>query len=74
MSRYGSEPDDFLDLPLSQECSECHRELWWRGDEEFPDGPFVCDSCIRDRVNRAAAHDFTRDLFNDAVLMARVRR
>lgn len=72
--RFGSKPDDILDTPIHYECRECHRELWTRGDEEQPDGPFICDTCIRDRVSRAAANDFTRNLFNTAVMMARVQR
>ncbi len=66
--------DDLDGERLHDTCRQCHRTLWVRGDELQVDGPFVCDDCIRETVNRAAADDFARDLFRDAVLMARVRR
>jgi hypothetical protein len=55
-------------------CRQCHREVWVRADEDRPDGPFVCDACVRETVNRAARSPLSNYIWDTAVLNARLRR
>lgn len=51
MSRFGFEPDETNDFVIC-ECRQCHSDVLYSPDEPIPDGPHVCDRCIRETVNR----------------------
>lgn len=54
--RYSDHDSDIdRDDYLTDTCRQCHETVVVDADEPRPDGPFVCDSCIRETVNRAAA-------------------
>ncbi len=59
---------------LTATCRQCG-ETVRVADEPQPDGPYVCDACIRQTVNRAARGSRLSDhIYETAVEMARARR
>lgn len=64
----GYQDDDYL----TERCRQCGQTVAVHTDDERPDGPWICDSCVRRTVNRAAS--LSNHIFETAVEMARVRR
>ncbi len=58
---------------LTLRCRQCG-ETVAVDDVPQADGPFVCDPCVRETVNRASRTPLSVHIFETAVEMARVRR
>lgn len=63
--------DDYL----TDTCRQCGQIVAVRPDEERPDGPYICDACVRVTTNRAANRSpFSNYLMDTALTMARMLR
>lgn len=73
MSRY-TDIEDRFDESLTERCRQCGETVAVRADEPRPDGPFVCDRCVRETINRAARSPLSNFLFDSLAEAAGMRR
>jgi len=63
---------DYQDDYMTATCRQCHETVRVHPDDPQPDGPYTCDSCVRETVNRAARSPLSEHVFNTAVALNRV--